>query len=379
MKYEYELHRSIRDKKNGVKWLSNMVLNACWGVELANENFNPFDFKLKGWSEQMSEDIGDYYDVFGELYEKYFKTGKPIPPELKLFFMISGSAIKFHLTNLTINSLPKLGEMMNKNPQLADQLRQQATTDKLRQQNSKTRQAFDNAAKKEHNNANKKTLDIQMLNQKRSEFERMKQQEMLKIRKEQMLQQQMMEQQQQQLLHRQRQLNDLEMRLQAQMSDTRSAYSSRYNQPLQPSQPSQPSQNNFNNQKTMCGPKIPITLRGFAGQNSQYSNKNQQEMIRKMQIEEQQKKMRDLEMDKINSLETKSHEGSPLVNINPNINSIIDSKIKNNKSKMDEDSNLSHDNKSTGSKNSRESKGSKGSKGSRRQRTRKRNNIKIDI
>jgi hypothetical protein len=195
MKYEYELHRSIRDKQNGVKWLSNMMLNACWGMELANDKFNPFDFKLKGWSEQMSEDIGDYYDVFGELYEKYFKAGKPVPPELKLFFMISGSAIKFHLANVAMNSLPNIGDMMNKNPSLADKLRAQAASDKIRQQNSKTREAFNTAAEREHMTANKKTSDIQMLKDKRDEFEKMKQQQMMQqVMQQQMYQQQMMEQ-----------------------------------------------------------------------------------------------------------------------------------------------------------------------------------------
>ena len=110
MKYEYELHKSIRDKHNGVKWLSNLMLNVCWGVELANENFNPFEFKLKGWSEQMNDDIDEYYDVLGELYEKYFKSGKPIPPELKLVLMIGGSAVKFHIAHTALGKVPTLGE-----------------------------------------------------------------------------------------------------------------------------------------------------------------------------------------------------------------------------------------------------------------------------
>lgn len=125
MKYEYELHKSIRDKHNGVKWLSTTVLHIIYGLELGNKYFDPFSFKLDGWSEQMNQDIDDYYDVFGEIYEKYYKAGKPIPPELKLFFMISGSAIRFHLAQSQMSSIPNIGEFLSKNPGFADNIRQQ--------------------------------------------------------------------------------------------------------------------------------------------------------------------------------------------------------------------------------------------------------------
>ena len=38
--------------------------------------------------------------------------------------MISGSALKFHLSNTVVNSLPSLGETINNNPELAEKLRQ---------------------------------------------------------------------------------------------------------------------------------------------------------------------------------------------------------------------------------------------------------------
>ena len=37
MKYEYELHRSIRAKRNGVNWMSSMMMNCVYGLEMLNE------------------------------------------------------------------------------------------------------------------------------------------------------------------------------------------------------------------------------------------------------------------------------------------------------------------------------------------------------
>ena len=72
--------------------------------------------------------------VFAQKLDRSKKPAAGAAPEIKLFFMISGSAVKFHLTNMAMNSLPNLGEMMNKNPSLADKLRQQAAADKVRNQ-----------------------------------------------------------------------------------------------------------------------------------------------------------------------------------------------------------------------------------------------------
>jgi len=362
MKYEYELHRSIRDKQNGVKWLSNMMINACWGIELGNDHFNPFDFKLKGWSDQVNEDQADYYDVFGELYEKWFKSGKPIPPEIKLFFMLSGSAIRYHLASTQMNSLPNIAEVMNKNPSLADKLRQQAASDKIKEQNSKQREAFNNVGAKQHEDANQKASDIQMLKEKQQEYERMKQnmmhQDMMQKQQMEFMMQQkqaeLMQRQAEQLMQRQQQLDDLEMRLQAQMSDNRSAYS-------------KPSQ------KVMNPPKRPTSLRGLGTQQSpQQLNKTQHEYLRNQQIEQQKRQMRDQELRRLNEMETVSHDGRSVVNINPNLNSIIDEKINDDHSKIDEISNNSQNDSGDGSQDSKVQV-------TRRRRVKKKPNIKIDV
>ena len=52
------------------------MLAAVTGLEFLNNRFDPFDFKLDGWSEQVNEDLGDYDEIFGELHEKYNSKGK---------------------------------------------------------------------------------------------------------------------------------------------------------------------------------------------------------------------------------------------------------------------------------------------------------------
>jgi hypothetical protein len=175
MKYEYELHKGIRSKQNAVNWMSSMSLNCIYGLEMLNEKYNPFDLKLRGWSEQMNADINNYYDVFGDLYEKYNKPGKQMAPEIKLLLMLSGSALKFHLSNTVINSLPNLGDTINNNPELAEKLRQKAVADKLKQQADTQRNSLNNYANKEHDIATQKAADLQMLKERELEHLRMQQ------------------------------------------------------------------------------------------------------------------------------------------------------------------------------------------------------------
>lgn len=169
MKYEYELHKSIRSKQNSVNWMSSMTLNCIYGIEMLNEKYNPFDIKLKGWSEQMNADVNNYYDVFGDLYEKYNTPGKGMMPEVKLLLMLSGSALKFHLHNTVVNSLPNLGNTLANNPQLAEKLRQKAISDKMKEQSNTQQNNLNQHMAKEHNVAAQKASDLQMLKEKQME------------------------------------------------------------------------------------------------------------------------------------------------------------------------------------------------------------------
>jgi len=121
MTVEYERLRKERELENGIKFSRKMLVACTTGIEFLNNKFDPFDVKLDGWSESIHENINEYDEVFEELYEKY-KTDTKIAPELKLLFMIGGSAFMFHLTNTMLKtSLPGMGDIMKQNPDLMKQ------------------------------------------------------------------------------------------------------------------------------------------------------------------------------------------------------------------------------------------------------------------
>ncbi len=267
MKYEFELHRDIRDKYNGTRWLGDMMCGLCRGVELANDYFDPFSFKLTGWSTAIEEDKAEYYDVLAELYEKYFKSGKPVPPEIKLGFMLCTSAGKFHMQNSFIDKTPNLKEEMANNPELARKLREQsikAEQEKIRAQHEKQKAIFENTVNKQHETVVSKINDLNALKKQEQEFMNMKSQEQQQLQEQQqffqkqlnMQEKQMMHQQvmQEQLLNKQKQLEDLQKQLNMQRSDCKSNYT-------ETSYTDYKNYKNQNNdQKTMRQPYIPSSL-----------------------------------------------------------------------------------------------------------------------
>ena len=52
----------------------NFMMNAVTAIEFMNERYDPFGFKLKGWSDQMQLGLESYDTVLGELYEKWKHT-----------------------------------------------------------------------------------------------------------------------------------------------------------------------------------------------------------------------------------------------------------------------------------------------------------------
>lgn len=182
MRFEYELHNSIRAKQNSINWMSNVMMNCVYGIEMLNDKYDPFSVNLTGWSQHMNRDINNYYDVFGELYEKYNKPGKSVPPEIKLLLMITGSATKFAIQNTISGSLPNIGDKFKEDPELAATLRARAQADKMKQMDEQQRDGLQNYMNQQHDNALKQMNDIHMLEQKKKEF--MMKQELLRKQEE---------------------------------------------------------------------------------------------------------------------------------------------------------------------------------------------------
>ena len=69
IKYVYNRVVKDRERLNGVKFARKMLMACCTGIEFLNNRFDPFDIKLDGWSESVHENVGDYDEVFEELYD----------------------------------------------------------------------------------------------------------------------------------------------------------------------------------------------------------------------------------------------------------------------------------------------------------------------
>lgn len=118
MQGEYETIMDEKSRLNSVKFQGNMMMAVINGIEFLNNRFDPFDVKLDGWSEQINENINDYDDIFGELYEKY-KSRATMAPELKLLFQLGGSAMMVHMTNTMFKSaMPGMDDILRQNPDL---------------------------------------------------------------------------------------------------------------------------------------------------------------------------------------------------------------------------------------------------------------------
>jgi hypothetical protein len=118
MEYEYELLKNFADRRNGVKLFKNGLLQVVSIIEFFNDKYDPFDFHLSGWGEHMSVEVDSWEDVLEEIYEKYKGTGKGMPPEAKLLYLILTSAFAFHFAKSQAAQLPGLGAVLASNPDL---------------------------------------------------------------------------------------------------------------------------------------------------------------------------------------------------------------------------------------------------------------------
>ena len=122
MESEYELLKSIADKRNGLKLYKNLLLNACSVAEFLNDKYDPFSFQLSGWSEHMSVEVDSYEDVLEELYEKYKGKGTNLPPEMKLLFLILASASAFHFSKAHLSKMPGMDKVAQKAPSMINKM-----------------------------------------------------------------------------------------------------------------------------------------------------------------------------------------------------------------------------------------------------------------
>jgi hypothetical protein len=128
MRQEYNKIVRDRDIDASVRFQRKMLMAFVTGTEYLNTRYDPFTIKLEGWSEQVHENIEDFDDIFEELHVKYKSKGKAMPPELRLFISLSGSAFMFHLTSKMFkeSSIPGVEEVLKANPELMKQFQNAA-------------------------------------------------------------------------------------------------------------------------------------------------------------------------------------------------------------------------------------------------------------
>ena len=145
MRFEYKKIKAQRDSDKSVAFQKKMLMACVTGLEFLNNKFDPFDVKLDGWSESVHENVNDYDEVFEELHDKYSDKVK-MAPELKLLFMVGGSAFMFHLTNTMFkSSLPGMGDIMRQNPELMKQFANAAVNSMSGESQTAARMFYDNA------------------------------------------------------------------------------------------------------------------------------------------------------------------------------------------------------------------------------------------
>lgn len=112
MENEFELLKSFKQRRDGIKLYKNTIVNVCNLVEFFNGKYDPFGADLNGWSEHMSIEVDSYDEVLEELYEKYKSVGKSFPPELKLLILIGFSASAFHFSKKHMSNMPTSTNMV---------------------------------------------------------------------------------------------------------------------------------------------------------------------------------------------------------------------------------------------------------------------------
>ena len=126
MQGEYDSIVEEKKKQTSIKFQANMMLSVVNGIEFLNGKFDPFDINLDGWSEQINDNITDYDEIFGELYDLY-KDKTHVSPWIRLLFQLGGSGLMVHMTNTMFKSaMPNMDDVLRQNPDLMRQFQSAA-------------------------------------------------------------------------------------------------------------------------------------------------------------------------------------------------------------------------------------------------------------
>jgi hypothetical protein len=193
MKYELDLHRSIRSKRNWLGLYSHMFVGVVKGVELLNNNYNPFDFSLRGLSDEVKADKNTYYEILGEIYEYHNVPGKKMNPWFRLFVTLIGVVVTVGGKNNAHKFIPNRAQDVEDDEDYIEKLRAKAAKDSQSQmskqkqynqtqqnqtqqnQQNQTQQIqqnnLDEYMNRQHENAMQKTRDLEELKRQELQYQ----------------------------------------------------------------------------------------------------------------------------------------------------------------------------------------------------------------
>ena len=169
MEYEYKLHHDIRSKQNSIHWMSHMFVGTIKGLEMLNDHYNPFDFNLEGLSKKISENMDPYYDVMGEIYEKYNGPGKKMQPEYRLILMVAGAALQTQIVKFIPDSVTKATKHFKNDVDTIQNLKQKASMS-----SDAYRDSINKKINIEQTKRQKDLSDLEMIKKKELEFKQLK-------------------------------------------------------------------------------------------------------------------------------------------------------------------------------------------------------------
>lgn len=120
---EYKRLTYSIEVEQSIKFQRRMLVACVSGIEFLNKKFDPFDLELDGWSENVMENQEDYDSVFEELFQKY-RSKVNVAPEIKLMFMVGGSAMMFHLSKSMFKSFVQAPQAASAQQQQQQQAQQ---------------------------------------------------------------------------------------------------------------------------------------------------------------------------------------------------------------------------------------------------------------
>ena len=124
IKTEHDARTDSKNLEASIRFQRNALMTFVSGVEMLTENKKvrdrlPVKPRLKGWSESVHTNIGDFDDIFEELYDLYKDSAK-MHPLLRLVGTLGVSATMYHLTNNAAeqSGIPGMADLMNEDPEL---------------------------------------------------------------------------------------------------------------------------------------------------------------------------------------------------------------------------------------------------------------------